>query len=75
MPEPTVLEFERDVLAGAGAEVSTLTTFGEAKCALENGKFDAVIINGKMPGAGSVQQTHQTAARLPRGDVVGVPHS
>ncbi|PYV69836.1 MAG: hypothetical protein DMG96_32790, partial [Acidobacteria bacterium] len=56
--EEAVLEFERDVLAGAGAEVSTLTSFDEAKSAFEHRSFDAVIINGKMPGAGSVQQSH-----------------
>jgi two-component system NtrC family sensor kinase len=56
--EEAVLEFERDVLAGAGAEVTTFTSFDEAKSAFGHRSFDAVIINGKMPGAGSVQQTH-----------------
>jgi two-component system NtrC family sensor kinase len=56
--EEAVIEFERDVLAGAGAEVTTITSFDKAKSALENGTFDAVIINGKMPGGGIVQQMH-----------------
>jgi len=56
--EEAVLEFERDVLAGAGAQVTTLTGFEAAKSAIESQSFDALIINGKMPGAGSVQQTH-----------------
>jgi two-component system NtrC family sensor kinase len=56
--EEAVLEFERDVLAGAGAQVTTLTGFEAAKSAIESQLFDALIINGKMPGAGGVQQTH-----------------
>jgi PAS domain S-box-containing protein len=56
--EEAVLEFERDVLAGAGAQVTTLTGFEAAKSAIESQSFDALIINGKMPGAGGVQQTH-----------------
>jgi len=56
--EEAVLEFERDVLAGAGAQVTTLTGFEAAKSAMESQSFDALIINGKMPGAGGVQQTH-----------------
>ena len=45
-------------MAGAGAQVTTLTGFEAAKSAIESQSFDALIINGKMPGAGSVQQTH-----------------
>lgn len=56
--EEAVLDFERDVLAGAGAQITTLANFAKAKTALGNQTFDAVIINGRMPGAGSVQQTH-----------------
>jgi DNA-binding NtrC family response regulator len=56
--EEAVLDFERDVLAGAGAQITTLANLAKAKTALGNQTFDALIINGKMPGAGSVQQTH-----------------
>jgi PAS domain S-box-containing protein len=56
--EEAVLEFERDVLGGAGGQVTTFTSFDDAKSALETQSFDALILNGKMPGAGTVQQTH-----------------
>ena len=46
--EEAVLEFERDVLAGAGAQVVTLMSGDEAKARLTSEKFDAIIINGKM---------------------------
>ena len=57
--EESVLEFERDVLAGAGAEVTTATSIEKMKSALSEQSFDACILSGKMPGAGSVQETHQ----------------
>src|SRR6266849_6331878 len=57
--EEAVLEFERDVLAGAGAQVVTLMSFEEMKTRLlqqssdaassDTVNFDAVIIDGKMP--------------------------
>ena len=52
--EEAVLEFERDVLAGAGAQVVTLTNFEEVKTRLlqtsaDAVSFDAVIMDGKMP--------------------------
>jgi two-component system NtrC family sensor kinase len=56
--EETVLEFERDVLSGAGAEVTTVNSVEAMKSMLEDHAFDALIINGKMPGANSVQETH-----------------
>jgi PAS domain S-box-containing protein len=48
--EEAVLEFERDVLAGAGAQVVTLMNAEEVKARLLNQSFDALIINGTMPG-------------------------
>jgi len=48
--EEAVLEFERDVLAGAGAEVITSMNSDEMKAVLRNQSFDAVIMDGKMPG-------------------------
>jgi two-component system NtrC family sensor kinase len=56
--EETVLEFERDVLSGAGAEVTTANSIEQMKSALADHAFDALIINGKMPGSGGVQETH-----------------
>jgi PAS domain S-box-containing protein len=61
--EEAVLEFERDVLTGAGAEVTTQTNFDKAKSALETESYDALVLNGKMPGAGNVQQTHAWIAK------------
>jgi CheY-like chemotaxis protein len=60
--EEAVLEFERDVLTGAGAKVTTMMNLGAMKSALANQVFDALIINGKMPGAGSVEETHDWIA-------------
>jgi len=44
--EEAVLEFERDVLAGAGANVVTATRSEEVKTKLLSEPFDAVIMNG-----------------------------
>jgi PAS domain S-box-containing protein len=57
--EESVLEFERDVLSGAGAEVVTAATVDEMKSALAQHTFDALIMNAKMPGADGVQETFQ----------------
>ncbi len=46
--EEAVLEFERDVLSGAGARVVTLMNGDEVKARLLQESFDAMIIDGKM---------------------------
>jgi two-component system NtrC family sensor kinase len=56
--EESVLEFERDVLSGAGADVTTATGLEQMKSVLADRAFDALIINGKMPGSTSVEETH-----------------
>ena len=43
--EDAVLEFERDVLTGAGAQVVTSTDMEDAQLRLARGSFDAVIAN------------------------------
>ena len=48
--EEAVLEFERDVLAGAGAEVSTATRGEDAIRQLQRGKFDAILVDSWIPG-------------------------
>jgi PAS domain S-box-containing protein len=48
--EEAVLEFERDVLTGAGANVVTATRSEDVKTRLLSEPFDAVIMSGKMPG-------------------------
>jgi CheY-like chemotaxis protein len=57
--EESVLEFERDVLEGAGAKVVTASTFDKMKSALASESFDAVIMNGNLPGANNVPETCQ----------------
>jgi len=47
--EEAVLEFERDVLIGAGANVVTATRSEDVKTRLLSEHFDAVIMSGKMP--------------------------
>jgi PAS domain S-box-containing protein len=47
--EEAVLEFERDVLAGAGANVVTAMRSDDVKTRLLSEPFDAVIMSGKMP--------------------------
>jgi PAS domain S-box-containing protein len=54
--EEAVLEFERDVLAGAGAQVIPLMNLDDARMRLSRDFFDAVIINGKMPGGWSAPE-------------------
>jgi two-component system NtrC family sensor kinase len=57
--EEAVLEFERDVLAGAGANVVILMNAEEVKTRLLSEKFDALILNGKMPGAWSAPDIYR----------------
>jgi PAS domain S-box-containing protein len=47
--EEAVLEFERDVLMGAGANVVTATKSEDVKTRLLSEPFDAIIMSGKMP--------------------------
>jgi PAS domain S-box-containing protein len=44
--EEAVLDFEREVLAGAGAEVITATEMDEATLLLQKQNFDALIVSG-----------------------------
>ncbi len=57
--EEAVLEFERDVLAGAGARVVTLMNGEELKARLLHEAFDALIIDGKMPGGWSAPDAYR----------------
>ena len=57
--EEAVLEFERDVLVGAGAQVVALMNVEEAKNRLRAETFDAVIMNGRMPGGWNSQDAHR----------------
>jgi PAS domain S-box-containing protein len=56
--EEAVLEFERDVLTGAGAEVVTSMSIDEMKSMLRTQTFDAVIIDGKAQGNGAARDVY-----------------
>jgi two-component system NtrC family sensor kinase len=60
--EEAVLEFERDVLVGAGAEVSTSMNLDETKERLRTHSFDVIVMNGRMPGGCSAQEMHSWIA-------------
>lgn len=56
--EEVVLEFERDVLAGAGAAVVTSRSPEEVKTRLLSEAYDALILNGKMPGEWNARESY-----------------
>ena len=60
--EEAVLEFERDVLVGAGAEVVTCMSVDETKERLCEGAYDVIVMNGRMPGGTTAQEFHQWIA-------------
>jgi two-component system NtrC family sensor kinase len=51
--EDSVLDFEREVLTTAGVEVTAINRGDAAIAALQQAAFDAVILDGKMPGGWS----------------------
>jgi PAS domain S-box-containing protein len=56
--EEAVLEFERDVLMGAGANVVTATRSEDVKTRLLSEPFDAVIMSGRMPGDWNAKEAY-----------------
>jgi PAS domain S-box-containing protein len=56
--EEAVLEFERDVLIGAGANVVTANKSEDVKTRLLSEPFDAVIMNGKMPADWNAKEAY-----------------
>jgi two-component system NtrC family sensor kinase len=60
--EESVLDFERDVLSGAGAQVVAVASLDAMKTALSSQTCDAIVMNGKMPGSSSVQETRKWVA-------------
>ena len=56
--EEAVLEFERDVLTGAGANVVTATRSEDVKTRLLSEPFDAVIMSGKMPADWNAKEAY-----------------
>jgi two-component system NtrC family sensor kinase len=54
--EEAVLDFEREVLAGAGAQVVSTTEAQEALELIAREEYDAIIIDGRMPGGWSGEE-------------------
>ena len=64
--EEAVLEFEREVLAGAGAEVVAVPDAEKARSLLDGGGFDAAIFTGSLPnGFGVIQACNWLAHSHP----------
>ena len=61
--EEAVMEFERDVLVGAGAEVTTSMSVDDTKERLRKGSFDVIVMNGRMPGGCSAQEMYEWIAK------------
>ncbi len=61
--EEAVLEFQRDVLVGAGAEVTTSMSVEDTQKQLRNGSFDVIVMNGRMPGGFSAQEMYEWMAK------------
>jgi CheY-like chemotaxis protein len=53
-----VLDFERDVLSGAGAMVITAKSGDDARTRLLSEPFDAIIMNGKMTKQWSAREAY-----------------
>jgi two-component system NtrC family sensor kinase len=60
--EEAVLEFERDVLVGAGADVTTSMSVEDTQQRLRNGSFDVIVMNGRMPGGYSAREMYEWIA-------------
>ncbi len=61
--EEAVLEFERDVLVGAGAEVTTSISVADTQERLRRGSFDVIVMNGRMPGGCSAKEMYEWIAQ------------
>ncbi len=61
--EEAVLEFERDVLVGAGAEVTTSMSVDDTRERLTRGSFDVIVMNGRMPGGCSAKEMYDWIAQ------------
>jgi CheY-like chemotaxis protein len=60
--EEAVVDFEAEVLRGSGAEVVTRMSGEDAIALLETETFDAIIIDGKMPGGWGCVEVYQWIA-------------
>jgi two-component system NtrC family sensor kinase len=57
--EEAVLEFERDVLVGAGAEVTTSMSIEDTKHLINDKDYDVIVMNGVMPGECSAKEIYE----------------
>ncbi|HXX29006.1 MAG TPA: GAF domain-containing protein [Terriglobales bacterium] len=57
--DSSVLEFERDVLSGAGASVVASGNVEELKSLLQEQSFDALILDGKISGNGNLPDLYR----------------
>ena len=77
--EEAVLEFERDVLVGAGAEVTTSMSVEDTQQKLREGSFDVIVMNGRMPGGFSAREMYEWIAKtcpgMEKGSVLDIFHS
>ncbi len=62
--EEAVLEFARDVLVGAGADVVPVGNVAEAKRRIESETFNAVIMSGPMSGGMTVAEIYGWLAQV-----------
>jgi len=60
--EEAVMEFERDVLVGAGADVTTSMSVEDTQQRLRNASFDVIVMNGRMPGGCSAREMYEWIA-------------
>jgi two-component system NtrC family sensor kinase len=63
--EESILEFERDLLVGAGAEVMIVKKRDEIKDRLLSEAFDAVVMNGKSNGVTAAEVYQWLAEKRP----------
>src|ERR1039458_6882752 len=61
--EEAVLEFERDVLIGAGAEVTTSMSVEDTQERLRKSSFDVIVMSGRMPGGYSAREMYDWIAK------------
>ena len=60
--EEAVLEFERDVLVGAGADVTPSMSIEETKEKIRTTVFDVIVLNGRIPGGPSAAEMYRWVA-------------
>src|SRR5271155_967089 len=70
--EEAVMEFERDVLVGAGADVTTSMSVHDTQDRLRQNSFDVIVMNGRMPGGVSAREMYEWIAKTRPGQEKGL---